>query len=178
MSQSFNLINNYNNQENKLSTSMMTFNKYHMTFIRNNKQHLENGWGWFVDVDLNTEPVRIVQNNITYKSSQNRSLLKTIQEYPSIRSMKSMKNLNDTSMMFEFDEYDNNHRTNNNISNINVTIIRITQWYLYFMSFINITNSYKFFISRLNEKFSPLRSTTLPNESNSLIYNFCECVGP
>ena len=111
-----------------------------------NKQHLENGWGWFVDVDLNTEPVRIVQNNITYKSSQNRSLLKTIQEYPSIRSMKSMKNLNDTSMMFEFDEYDNNHRTNNNnnISNINVTIIKITQWYLYFMSFINITTHINF----------------------------------
>lgn len=140
MSQSFNSDNNYNNQENKLSPSMMTFNKYHMTFIKNNnKQHLENGWGWFVDIDLNTEPVRIVENNIRYKLLQNRSVLKTIQEYPSIRSMKSMKNLNDTSMMFDFDEYDNKHRTNNN-----VTIISITQWYLYFMSFINVTAHIKF----------------------------------
>lgn len=107
MSQNYNLIKN----EEPTSLSMMTFKDYYMTFIGIKEPYLANGWGWFVDIELNSEPIRVNTSN-KYKPFQYISVLKTIHEYPSIRSMKSMKNLHDTSMIFEMDDYDMKHRTN------------------------------------------------------------------
>jgi len=91
-----------------------------MSFVGIRDPHLANGWGWFVDIELNSEPIRIQKY---HKASLNVSIPKTIQEYPSIRSMKSMKNLHDTSMIFEMDDIDDSkHRTNSYIKIISHTI--------------------------------------------------------
>lgn len=100
---------NYNeHQDIQLYPEMMTFKKYCNTTI---VPHLTNGWGWFVDIESNSEQIKHRQNNYF---TQNVSMLKTIKEYPSIRSMKSMKNLHDTSLMFQIDEdVDKKYRENN-----------------------------------------------------------------
>jgi len=106
-----------------LSSSMMTFREYYMKFIGVNDPCLTNGWGWFVDIELNSEPIKINNNNQKFHhqkyihSSKYTAIPKTIKEYPSIRSMKSLNNLYNTSMMFEMDD-DSKHRTNKNISTI------------------------------------------------------------
>ena len=108
MSQSFN-----SNRELSISPSIMTVRDYYMSFIGIKDQELENGWGWFVDIETNSEPIRIIQNNyFKYKIPKRVPVLKTIKEYPSIRSMKSMKNLHDSSMMFDMDEDGYIHITN------------------------------------------------------------------
>lgn len=108
MSQSFNSIQ----KEVSMSPSMMTFKEYYMSFIGIKDPHLANGWGWFVDIELNSEPIRVIKPVYHYKPSKYVSVPKTIQEYSSIRSMKSMRNLHDTSMIFEMDEDYIKHRTN------------------------------------------------------------------
>jgi hypothetical protein len=64
--------------------------EYYIKFIEIKDPYIGNGWGWFVDLELNnlpkSKPIQIIQK---YKSSH----LKTIKEYPSIRSMKSITNL-------------------------------------------------------------------------------------
>ncbi len=116
MSQSLNKIQ----PQVQPSLSMMTFREYYMTFIGIKDPYLANGWGWFIDIESNSEPIRI---NRYQKSSQNVSIPKTIPEYPSIRSMKSMKNLHDSSMIFEMDDIDDSkHRTNNYMNMITHTI--------------------------------------------------------
>jgi hypothetical protein len=112
----------YNNSALALSSTMMTFNEYFTKFVRTDT-NLANGWGWFVDIELNEEPTRVIHNrfnNSIFNKNKYRynihkiSLPSTIKEYPSIRSMKSMTNLNDTSMIFEMDgDYNKKHRTNN-----------------------------------------------------------------
>jgi len=106
-------------QDIPLSLSMMTFKEYYMKFIGIRDPQLTNGWGWFVDIESNLEPIKYRQNNFRYKQSVNISMPETIKEYPSIRSMKSMKNLHDTSLMFQMDEdNDKKHRTNKTCSSI------------------------------------------------------------
>lgn len=113
MSQMFNLTQ----KEFSISPSMMTFKEYYMSFI-DKEPYLANGWGWFVDIELDYEPITITKPYNHYKSSHYVSIPKTIKEYPSIRSMKSMKNLHDTSMIFDMDEDLVNNRSNNNCLNI------------------------------------------------------------
>lgn len=111
MSQSFNSIQ----KEVSISPSMMTFKDYYMAFVGIRDPHLANGWGWFVDIESNSEPLRVMKPVYYYKPSQYVKVSETIKEYPSIRSMKSMRNLHDTSMIFEMDDFDDKkHRTNNN----------------------------------------------------------------
>lgn len=111
MYQSFNSM-----QKEVTSPSMMTFKEYYMAVTGIREPHLANGWGWFVDIELNSEPIKKLQTKyIRYKPSQ---YLSTIKEYPSIRSMKSMRNLHDTSMIFDMDYDLEKHITNKNISNV------------------------------------------------------------
>jgi len=81
--------------------------EYYIKVVEIKDPHVGNGWGWFVDLDLNSfpksNPIKIIQN---YKSSQIH--LNTIKEYPSIRSMKSMTNLNQ--MNNEINNQMNNHK--------------------------------------------------------------------
>jgi hypothetical protein len=111
MSQSFNSTQNYF----QISPSMMTFKEYCKYFLEIKEPHSTNGWGWFIDIESNSEPIKIYRYQ---KTSKYVSIPKTIPEYPSIRSMKSMKNLHDTSMIFEMDD----DRTNTNINIITHSI--------------------------------------------------------
>jgi hypothetical protein len=102
----------------------MTFNEYFIKFVKSDA-NLANGWGWFVDIELNEESSKILHNrfnNSIFNKNKYRynihkiSLPSTIEEYPSIRSMKSMTNLNDTSMIFQnIEDYNTKHITNNYI---------------------------------------------------------------
>ena len=105
------------------SQSMMTYREYYMTFTGKEEPYLlTNGWGWFVDIETNSESTRIQKYQKTLK---NILIPETIHEYPSIRSMKSMKNLHDIHdiyKIFDIDDiddiddindiYDNKHRMN------------------------------------------------------------------
>lgn len=108
-------INNKQRDDIQVSRSMMTFKEYYMKLIGTIDPQTTNGWGWFVDIELNSQPIKFIQNNGMYKQSQNVSIPEIIKEYPSIRSMKSMKNLQHTS---QIDEDDIKHRTNNICSTI------------------------------------------------------------
>lgn len=81
MSQNFTSLQ----KEVSVSKSMMTFKDYHMRFIGIINPHLANGWGWFVDIELNSEPIRMIEPSYHYKSSQYVTLPRTIKEYHSIR---------------------------------------------------------------------------------------------
>ena len=90
------------------------------------EQYLANGWGWFVDIETGFEP-------LVQPPPQKVPVLKTINEYPSIRSMKSMKNLHDTSMMFKIDDIDDSkHRTLNFIKHA-ISLVGVALCY-YFVS--------------------------------------------
>ena len=87
--------------------------EYYIKVVEIKDPNIGNGWGWFVDLDLKSisisksKPIKIIQN---YKSSLN-----TINEYPSIRSMKSMTNL---------------HQMNNEMNN-EINKLRINHMNLY-----------------------------------------------
>ena len=114
----------YNNNSLSMPSSTMTFNEYFIKFVKSDA-NLANGWGWFVDIELNEESSKILHNrfnNSIFNKNKYRynihkiSLPSTIEEYPSIRSMKSMTNLNDTSMIFQnIEDYNTKHITNNYI---------------------------------------------------------------
>ena len=79
-----------------------TLREYYIKFIEIKDPCIGNGWGWFVDLDLQkstpiqkSRPIQIIQN---YKSY--------INEYPRIRSTKSITNL-----------YQMNNKNNNKINN-------------------------------------------------------------
>ena len=82
--------------------------EYYIKVVEIKDPYIGNGWGWFVDLDLKgisiskSKPIKIIQN---YKSSLN-----TINEYPSIRSMKSMTNLHQMNNEMKNQIYLNNHK--------------------------------------------------------------------
>lgn len=126
MSQNFTSLQ----KEVSVSKSMMTFKDYHMRFIGIIDPHLANGWGWFVDIELNAEQI-MMKKKLYYKPPQCVTVPKTIKEYPSIRSMKSIKNLHEISMTSEInDDNDKKHITNNgNIIRHTLGLIVITICY-------------------------------------------------
>ena len=89
------------NKQNLNKGQSKSLQEYYIKVVEIKDPHVGNGWGWFVDLDSisfpKSKPIKIIQN---YKSSQIH--LNTIKEYPSIRSMKSMTNLNQI----------NNHKSN------------------------------------------------------------------
>jgi len=91
--------------QKRSAVSNKTFKEYCMSFINIKDQQLDNEWGWFIDIELNYHPT------VFKKSSQYVSIPKTIQEYPSIRSMKSINNLYHTSIEFEINK--NKYKPNN-----------------------------------------------------------------
>ena len=106
-----------NNQNlTKYSSSIRTLKEYYTTFLQINEPYLENcnDWGWFIDLDSTTsvKPKQVIKKN--YKS-----LLKPIKEYPSIRSMKSIPNLQ------EMDKNKNNFYKVSNVICVNLICINL-----------------------------------------------------
>lgn len=105
--------------------SFMTFREYYMSFIETKDPNIENGWGWFVDIELNSEPITILKPQFNNRLSQHPLIPNKIKKFSSIRSIKSVKCLHDTSMFFEMDEDDNKHRTNTYM-NMVIYVIELT----------------------------------------------------
>ncbi len=114
----------YNNKL-MVSPSKMTFKEYYMKFIGKNDTNLANGWGWFVDIELNSEPVREIQNRTNVHNRYRLFPSLSPQQNQSIHSKKSVRNLQDTSMMFEMDEDDKERREDQykNSRNINYNML-------------------------------------------------------
>lgn len=109
-------VNNTNSIE--ISPSMVTFREYCKSFVDFRENDLENGWGWFVDMELNFESARINQYKNKYtRISKCLHTPQTIKEYSSIRSRNSMSNLHDTSMIFQMDTDDDKNDDKNNDKN-------------------------------------------------------------
>lgn len=115
--------NNLKNKYNMSCLSFITFKEYYTNFIKLDIFNKDSEWGWFIDIDPNYD---IKNTNIYtfYKTSKYVNIPKTISEYPSIRSMKSMKNLHESSLMFEMDE-DTNFSQNLMFANV-LTIIVVS----------------------------------------------------
>jgi len=103
-----------NNKHLIVLPSKMTYKEYYMKFIRKNEANLANGWGWFVDIELNSEPVREIQNRSNVYNRYRLFPSLPTKTNPSIQSKKSVRNLQDTSMMFEMDEDNKEGRNDHN----------------------------------------------------------------
>jgi hypothetical protein len=105
---------NYTEQkEVSISQSMMTFKDYYISFISSKEHSLTNDWGWFVDIEKNSETIKNKYYfKSKFKSSRFIAVPQTIKEHGSIRSMKSMDNLQEPELIFEMEEEEYKHRTN------------------------------------------------------------------
>jgi hypothetical protein len=105
-----------------LSRYSLSFKNYYLCFTKdkdndkdkesNLSNHVE--WGWFVDTDVNSEPIPIPINKT--RNYFNLPIPQTIYEYNnlSINSMKSMKNLHDNSMIFQIEDNEDKYQDENN----------------------------------------------------------------
>ena len=59
MSHSFNQRNLTDQQNISIAPSMISYKDYYMRYIRIKETQLENEWGWFIDLELNSEPFKL-----------------------------------------------------------------------------------------------------------------------
>jgi hypothetical protein len=94
----------------ELSQSMLlSLKDYFMSFASNEKKISDaDSWGWFVDIDINNGPSKngncLLDKKYSKIFSKDLTVLSTINELPSIRSLKSMKNLQDMTFKYEMEE--------------------------------------------------------------------------
>jgi len=108
------------NKDNYNSSSMMSFKDYFTTYANLSSMQISEGWGWFIDIES------IQQGNFPFPFNNKypRQTIKhvyipqTINEIPSIRSFKSMKNLHEHSMIFKIDENLENFEKINSFKNV------------------------------------------------------------
>ncbi len=107
------------NHSNELRRySLMLSKKILLKFGINNSES-KDAWGWFVDPELNYSMFNKNKYQKNVYTSKHISIPSTIQEYPTIRSMKSINNFQDKS--FETDNHEDfkhkmNTRTNTRTS--------------------------------------------------------------
>lgn len=86
---------------------IMSIKDYFMSYISNDIERTDS-WGWFVDIDttipFNNCAGLKLKNKYPKIFSKDLTVLSTINEFPSIRSMKSMKNLQDMTFKYEMEE--------------------------------------------------------------------------
>ena len=105
-----------------MNSLSLTLNKYYMSFMGHNEQHTTD-WGWFIDFDFNAEPIKVKNSNL--KSIY---CVEPLKEHQRIRSLKSMRNLNEVSMIFEMDEDDNEDDKLSNTSQSLIIVNTITMF--------------------------------------------------
>ena len=110
-------------QQTKVNTQ--NFKEYCLSFIHIQNYELDNGWGWFVDTEL-----QIIDDTHKFNGfiqpSKYASIPETIMEHSSIRrSMKSLKNIQETygsecssSNNFELNNMSCIFKFNNDITNM------------------------------------------------------------
>jgi hypothetical protein len=86
---------------------MTCFKEYFTKFVTFPNIQISEGWGWFVDIESNNQyniiPIPL-NNKYRRQTTKYLPIPQTINEIPSIRSFKSMRNLHDESMIFKMDE--------------------------------------------------------------------------
>jgi hypothetical protein len=92
------------NKDNNNSSSMMSFKDYFITYNNLLSMQLSEGWGWFIDIESSQQCNFPVTNKYPRQIVKHVSIPPTINEIPSIRSFKSMRNLHEESMIFKMDE--------------------------------------------------------------------------
>lgn len=82
------------------------------------EKNVDNGYGWFVDIESNPEKIKkIPYNKNNYKPSKYVSIPETIPEYPTIRSLKSINNLCEADINeSEKEKYNHKYKSTKNIS--------------------------------------------------------------
>ena len=96
-------ININYNTDTEVSRTMMSIKEYFTSFVSKDTQtQLANGWGWYIDLEIN-DNILPNRNKFYNKATKHVNIPPTIKEIPSVRSIKSMKNIQE-SLMFEMDE--------------------------------------------------------------------------
>ena len=84
---------------------MITIKQYFMNFVENKNTQFEGAWGWFVDIEANNyNGISRLHNKYPKQIVRNINIPSTIKEIPSIKSVNSIHDLKDSSMIFEMDE--------------------------------------------------------------------------
>jgi hypothetical protein len=92
------------NKDNNNSLSMMTIKDYFITYTNLSSMQFSEGWGWFIDIESSQQGNFPLTNKYPRQIIKHVSIPPTINEVPSIRSFKSMRNLQEESMIFKMDE--------------------------------------------------------------------------
>ena len=88
-----------------ISPSIMSLKDYFISILSINDSKITDEWGWFIDIEYNNSVSPLFKNN-KYNKNISRYVFKpsTINENIGVRSLKSIDNLYNTSLMFEMDE--------------------------------------------------------------------------
>ena len=95
-----------------ISRYSMSFKNYNLCFKKDKDKetNLSNDieWGWFVDTDVNSEPIPINKARNNFHLPIPPTIYEYDYEYKN-SSIKSMKNLHDNSMIFQMDNNEDNY---------------------------------------------------------------------
>lgn len=123
------MFNNCDKLTNKSSLSLMSFKEYYMYFINLDIFNTDNEWGWFVDIESNYDNNKLLLYNY-HKPSKYIKKYSKIKECSSIRSMKSMKNLQEKLILIKNEE---DYRFSQKLLILNTfTMVLIGCFYYYF----------------------------------------------
>ena len=92
------------NKHDYNSSSMMSFKEYFTTYANLSSIQFSEGWGWFIDIETSHQSNFPLTNKYPRQTIKHVFIPPTINEIPSLRSFKSMRNLHEESMIFKMDE--------------------------------------------------------------------------
>ena len=116
-----------------MSFEKLSFKEYHDNLAVTKESNIENGYGWFVDLEENTNTTINSNTNIIrrIKTSQYISIPETINEFPSIKSFSSVQSLDDSSIFFEMDDIKNDKNKPNIMTYTYINICGLIALMLY-----------------------------------------------
>jgi hypothetical protein len=109
-----------------ISPSIMSLKEYFISIFETNDSKFTDEWGWFIDIEYNNSVSSLFKNN-KYNKNISKYVFKpsTINENIGIRSLKSIDNLYNTSLMFEMDEDYENENENKNKKTSNSCLFKL-----------------------------------------------------
>jgi hypothetical protein len=117
-----NLTNNPMSMSLCISPSIMSLKEYFISIFETNDTLFTEEWGWFVDIENIQIKSPLFKNNKYNKNITKYVFIpSTINENIGIRSMKSLNNLYDSSLLFEMDE-EYEKKTTSNLCSFKVNI--------------------------------------------------------
>jgi len=86
------------------SSSVMSFKDYYIKSINLKNINFSDDWGWFIDIESNYPDTNKLFSKYRKETQNIINIPQTINELPSIRSLKSMRNLYDDLIILKIDE--------------------------------------------------------------------------